>query len=166
MYAELHCLSNFSFLRGASHPDELVHQAKDLGYAALAITDECSLAGIVRAHVEAKDCGLPLVIGSEFKLEDGLRFILLATDRASYGCLTALITRGRRNAPKGRYRLTRADLDMDLSDCLALWLPERVPDSEAALWLAERFPGRLWITAERLLLPDDASHCAALTALS
>src|SRR3954462_3712702 len=105
MYAELHCLSNFSFLRGASHPDELVHQAKDLGYAALAITDECSLAGIVMAHVEAKDCGLPLVIGSEFKLEDGLLCRLMSTDHARYGCLTALIFRCPCNAPKGRYRL-------------------------------------------------------------
>ena len=166
MYAELHCVSNFSFLRGASHPDELVHQAQALGYVALAITDECSLAGVVRAHVEAKDCQLPLIIGSEFRLDDGLRFVLLATDRASYGRLTALITRGRRNAPKGRYRLVRADLDMDLSGCLALWLPERVPDMQSALWLAERFPGRLWITAERLLLSDDARHCAALEAVS
>src|SRR5262247_3006462 len=109
-YAELHCRSNFSFLTGASHPEELVARAQELGYAALAITDECSLAGVVRAHVEAKSCGLPLVVGSEFRLDDGLRFVLLATDRASYGELSALITRGRRNAVKGSYRLTRGDL--------------------------------------------------------
>src|SRR5881397_3189087 len=109
-YAELHCLTNFSFQRGASHPEELVARAKELGYSALAITDECSLAGVVRAHIEAKSCELPLIIGSEFRLDDGLRFVLLATDRASYGNLSALITRGRRNAVKGSYRLTRADL--------------------------------------------------------
>ena len=79
-YAELHCLTNFSFLRGASHPEELVAQAHELGYAALAITDECSLAGVVRAHVEAKKWDLRLIIGSEFQLDDGLRFVLLATD--------------------------------------------------------------------------------------
>ena len=70
-YAELHCLSNFSFLRGASHPEELVERAQALGYAALALTDECSLAGVVRAHLAAKDAGLPLVVGSEFTLADG-----------------------------------------------------------------------------------------------
>ena len=79
-YAELHCISNFTFLRGASHPEELVARAKTLGYAALAITDECSLAGVVRAHVEAKKNGLPLIIGSEFRLDDGLRLLLLATE--------------------------------------------------------------------------------------
>ena len=64
-YAELHCISNFTFLRGASHPEELIARAQELGYVALAITDECSLAGIVRAHVEAKKCSLPLIIGSD-----------------------------------------------------------------------------------------------------
>ena len=105
--AELHCVSNFTFLRGASHPEELVARAQELGYAALAITDECSLAGIVRAHVEDEKCRLPLIVGSEFRLDDGLRLVLLATDRESYGRLSALITRGRRNgAAKGSYRLT------------------------------------------------------------
>src|SRR5205807_140563 len=106
-YAELHCISNFTFLRGASHPEELVARAQELGYAALAITDECSLAGIVRAHVEAKKCSLPLIIGSEFRLDDGLRLVLLATDRESYGRLSALITRGRRRA-HARARAPRA----------------------------------------------------------
>ena len=89
-YAELHCLSNFSFLRGASHPEELVERAQALGYAALALTDECSFSGIVRAHVAAKNAGLPLVIGSEVTLVDGVKLVLLATDRASYGDLSAL----------------------------------------------------------------------------
>src|SRR5712691_10752069 len=113
-YAELHCISNFSFLRGASHPEELVARAQELGYAALAITDECSLAGVVRAHVEAKNLGFPLIIGSEFRLDDGLRFVLLATNREGYGNLSALITRGRGNAEKGEYRLSRADLGSGL----------------------------------------------------
>src|SRR4030081_2060714 len=100
-YAELHCISNFTFLRGASHPEELVARAYELGYAALAITDECSLAGIVRAHVEAKKCSLPLIIGSEFRLDDGLRLVLLATDRESYGRLFAVLTQGRGRAQEG-----------------------------------------------------------------
>ena len=82
-YAELHCLSNFSFLEGASHPEELVRQAAALGYSALAVTDECSLAGVVRAHVAARAVGLKLIIGSRFTLIDGLRLLLLAPDRCA-----------------------------------------------------------------------------------
>ena len=93
MYAELHALSNFSFLRGASHPEELVLQARTLGYRALALTDECSLAGVVRAHVAAKQSGLPLIIGAEFTCADGLKLAVLATDRAGYGALSRLISR-------------------------------------------------------------------------
>ena len=81
-YAELHCLSNFTFLRGASHAEELVARAHELGYAALAITDECSLAGIVRAHVAAKECGLKLIVGSEIRFSDGPCVVLLATNRS------------------------------------------------------------------------------------
>ncbi|MCC6212051.1 MAG: PHP domain-containing protein, partial [Burkholderiales bacterium] len=90
-YAELHCVSNFSFLRGASHPEELVARAAALGYAALALTDECSLAGIVRAHGAAKAAGLKLIAGSEIRLEDGLQLVLLAPERRAYGALCALI---------------------------------------------------------------------------
>ncbi|HEX3137733.1 MAG TPA: PHP domain-containing protein, partial [Casimicrobiaceae bacterium] len=91
-YAELHCISNFTFLRGASRPEELVERAAQLGYAALAITDECSLAGIVRAHIAAKEYQLKLLVGAEFRLADGLKLVLLATDRESYGDLSQLIT--------------------------------------------------------------------------
>jgi error-prone DNA polymerase len=165
-YAELHCVSNFSFLRGASHPEELVARAHELGYAALAITDECSLAGVVRAHIEAKKCELPLIVGSEFRLDDGLRVVLLATDRESYGHLSALITRGRRSAEKGSYRLTRADLAEGVPGCLALWLPGRDPDIDEARWLGSRFSGALWIAGERLLDADDAARCEKLVAIS
>ena len=94
-YAELHCLSNFSFLRGASHPEELVERAAALGYAALALTDECSFAGAVRAHQAAKDCGLHLIHGAELRLEDGMKLVLLATDRAAYGAISSLATSSR-----------------------------------------------------------------------
>ena len=149
-YAELHCLSNFTFLRGASHPEELVERTAKLGYRALAITDECSLAGVVRAHVEAKQQNLPLIIGSEFCLDDGLRFVLLATDRESYGHLSALITRARRQAEKGSYRLTRDDLvESCPAGCLVLWLPADQADPADG-------PGRRQRTAQR-----GADHLAA-----
>ena len=114
-YAELHCCSNFSFLRGASHPEELVECAQALGYSALAITDEASLAGVVRAHKAAREHGLPLIIGAEFRLADerkpGLRLVLLAQNRAGYGNLSALITLARRRSAKGEYRLYRNDFE-------------------------------------------------------
>ena len=97
-YAELHCLSNFSFLRGASHAEELVERAQELGYAALAITDECSFAGIVRAHVAAKAAGLKLICGTEIVLADGMKLVLLAQNRAGYGNLSAIVSLGRRHA--------------------------------------------------------------------
>src|SRR5258706_10829219 len=91
-YAELHCVSNFTFLRGASRPEELVERAAQLGYSALAITDECSLAGVVRAHVAAKEyANLKLIIGAEFRLSDSCTLVLLATDRTSYGNLSQFI---------------------------------------------------------------------------
>jgi error-prone DNA polymerase len=109
-YAELHCKTNFSFLEGASHPDELVRQARELGYCALAVTDRNSLAGAVRAHIAAKEVGLPLVIGAEITPVDAPPVVLWATDRASYGRLCRLITRGRRLAPKGECKLTLDDV--------------------------------------------------------
>ncbi len=109
-YAELHAKSNFSFLEGASHPEELVERAAELHYAALAVTDRNSLAGVVRAHVAAKEHGLKLVIGAEITPEDALPVILWPTDRAAYGRLARLITCGRRRAEKGACRLTLADI--------------------------------------------------------
>jgi error-prone DNA polymerase len=147
-YAELHCISNFTFLRGASHPAELVARARHLGYAALALTDECSLAGSVRAHIAARDAGLPLIIGSEIALADGPRLVCLATSRQGYGALARLITKGRRSAPKGRYRLDRSDLEQGLEDCLVLWLPGPQPAPAEGAWLRERFAGQLWVAVE------------------
>jgi error-prone DNA polymerase len=161
-YAELHCLSNFTFLRGASRPEELVERAQALGYAALAITDECSVAGAVRAHVAAKQSGLKLIIGTEIRLDDGLKLVLLATDRRGYGSLCALITRGRMRSAKGRYQLTRCDLEGGLSGCLVLLVPGARPDLEDARYLAERFPGRAWIAVELLCGPNDRARLAAL----
>lgn len=166
-YAELHCLSNFTFLRGASHPEELVWRARELGYRALAITDECSVAGVVRAHEAARETAqeaeFKLLIGAEFHLVDGPSLVALATSREGYARLCALITTGRRAAGKGDYYLTRTDLEANgLKDCLLLWLPGRPPDGEALSWLRERFAGRLWIAVELLAAGDDRSRCEAL----
>ena len=100
-YAELHLKTNFSFLEGASHPDELVYRAAELGYAAMAVTDRNSLAGVVRAHIEAKQMQLKLLIGAEITPLDAPPVVLLATDRAAYGRLVRLITLGRRRAEGG-----------------------------------------------------------------
>ncbi|HUK04134.1 MAG TPA: PHP domain-containing protein, partial [Burkholderiales bacterium] len=162
-YAELHCLSSFSFLRGASQPEELVERAARLGYAALAITDECSLAGIVRAHVAAKDARLPLIVGSELRLEDGPRLVLLAPDRAAYGALAALITVARRRSKKGAYRLSRRDLDGDLKGLLALCLPEAQAD---AAWVKERFPDRSWMAVELHHGPDESEKLKRIKDIS
>jgi error-prone DNA polymerase len=101
-YAELCCLSNFSFLKGASKPEELVVRAKKLGYSALAMVDECSLAGVVRAHVEAKSAGLKLLIGSQFEIQSETPFtlVVLAQNLNGYGNLCEFITRLRRASDK------------------------------------------------------------------
>jgi len=164
-YAELHCCTNFSFLRGASHAEELVARAAELGYAALAITDACSLAGVVRAHVAAKEHGLKLIVGSEITLADGMRLVLLAQNRAGYGNLSALITLGRRRAAKADFRLSRNDIDWGVPDCLCLWVATKESTREEADWLAARFPGRCWVAYERFLQPDDADRLEHLRTL-
>lgn len=103
-YAELHCVSNFSFQRGASHPHELVERAAALGYRALALTDECSVAGVVRAHVRAKALGLHLIVGSEFAYP-GFRLVALARNAQGWGNLCQFITAARRSAAKGSYQM-------------------------------------------------------------
>lgn len=145
-FVELHCLSNFSFLRGASHPEELVEEAARLGYQALALTDECSLAGVVRAHLAARKHAIKLIIGSEFVLEDGLKLVLLATDRSSYGNLSALITLARRQAEKGSYRLSKADLASHFPQgCLAIWLTNDQFRADDGRWLKQLFANDLWL---------------------
>src|SRR5579864_8577290 len=139
-YAELHCISNFTFLRGASHPQELVERASSLGYSALAITDECSVAGVVRAHMAAKLLKMKLLVGAEFRLQCGLKFVALAIDRHGYGRLCRLITRGRRATVKGKYTLTREDVKASgLEQCFLLWIPTGQPRIEEAQWLHDCF---------------------------
>ncbi|HRQ64916.1 MAG TPA: error-prone DNA polymerase [Xanthomonadaceae bacterium] len=123
-YAELHCLSNFSFQRGASSARELFERARDLGYSALAITDECTMAGIVRALEAAEDTGLKLIVGTEVRVTDGPKLVLLATDLDGYISLCRLITRARRRSAKGSYRVEMDDLGELGERVLALWVAE------------------------------------------
>lgn len=161
-YAELHCLSCFSFQRGASHAHELMRRARRLGYAALAITDECSLAGIVRAHEAAKNEGIKLIVGTEIRIEDGPRLVLLAPDKAGYEAISTLITQARHDSPKGEYRLLRENVRTCGTSCLALWLPETVIDADHASWVHDTFPGSAWIAVELHQGPRDAARLKRL----
>jgi len=156
-YAELHCLSNFTFLRGASHPEEQVEHAARLGYTALALTDECSLAGVVRGHTAARELPLKYIVGAELRLIEGIDVVALAASRTSYGALSALISRGRRAAPKGSYELAKGDLETCLKDTDSpiLWLPGKRPSLEDGAWLKEVFSGRVWLAVELFLNGND-----------
>jgi error-prone DNA polymerase len=166
-YAELHCISNFTFLRGASHPQELVERASILGYSALAITDECSVAGVVRAYMAAKLLKLKLLIGAEFRLECGLKFVALAIDRHGYGRLCRLISRGRRAAVKGTYSLTRQDVTASgLEQCFVLWIPAAQPRKEDGQWLRKSFGTKVRIAVEQFLDGTDKHRLVTLQALS
>jgi error-prone DNA polymerase len=165
-YAELHCVSNFTFLRGASHPEELVERACELGYRALALTDECSVAGIVRAHIDARDHNFKLIIGTELRLVEGHRLVLLATNRQGYGNLCELITRARRAATKGTYRLRCDDLAAGVPDCLALLIPDDRLDLQIIQCLTRSFAGRAWLAVELLRGADDRSRLRELQQLA
>ena len=165
-YAELHCLSNFTFLRGASHPQELVERAHHLGYSAIAITDECSVAGVVRAYMAAKLLKIKLLVGAEFRLECGLKLVAIAIDRHGYGRLCRLITRGRRAARKGHYSLTRQDLiESGLEHCFVLWVPCDPPQKEQAQWLRHQFGAQVRIAVELLRAGADKQQLHTLQAL-
>jgi error-prone DNA polymerase len=167
-FAELHCLSNYSFLRGASHPEELVSRAVQLGYQAIALTDECSFAGLVKAHVAARDLNIRLVMGAEFRLMEGFRLVLLAPTRGAYGQLSALITRLRRRAPKGTYEASLGDFRWAISQCFALWVPENTDIGtlmEQGRQLKGLFP-ELWIALELLREVDDLDKTANALTLS
>jgi error-prone DNA polymerase len=168
-YAELRCVSNFSFLRGASQPEELVERAQQLGYGALAIADECSLSGIVRAHVAAKKVQLKLLVGSQFKVDWGIaasstttpfELTVLACNLHGYGNLSQFITKLRRASPKGTYRLDIADLrGEELADCVALASPQRMAEpaqlESVARWLLDHFIGRCWFGVDMINVLTD-----------
>jgi error-prone DNA polymerase len=177
-YAELHCISNFSFQRGASHPQELVRRAYDLGYEALALTDECSVAGVVRAwsgwndykafigKLEEAQPGVrrmrdfKLLFGSEFALPDG-RLVAIARDLPSWGGLCQFITDARMSAPKGEYVVGWDVSDFNLlQGCEILFAPKRDETDIAALCerlgqLRHMFGAHLWVAVELPYLIDD-----------
>ena len=168
-YAELRCVSNFSFLRGASQPEELVERAQQLGYSALAIADECSLSGIVRAHVEAKKTGLKLLVGAQFAVDWGsgsstettpFDLTVLACNLHGYGNLSQFITKLRRSAPKGTYHLDISNINgEELADCVVLASPKRMVEPAqldgVARWLLDHFIGRCWFGVDMLRILSD-----------
>ena len=168
MFAELVCQSNFSFLEGASHPEELVNTAAFLGYEAITISDECSVAGVVRAHAEIKANGLPikLIVGSVFRLAPDLRVCLLCPDKTAYAELCRIITNARRRSEKGHYALSEWDLK-SVKSCLAIWLPAYNDyDRQWAEFFAKFFSERCWIGVSRLLNGNDNTHFATAMSLS
>ena len=169
-YAELHCLSDFSFGRGASNAGELFERALQQGYRALAITDECSLAGIVRGLEASRVTGLRMIVGSEVTLDaDGaspLKLVLLVETREGYSSLCRLITQGRRRSDKGEYRLTRDDLADGLPGLLALWIPDARMSLNDGAWLKQRFDDRLWLAVELHRGADDTQRLHDLLSLA
>jgi error-prone DNA polymerase len=170
-YAELHCLSNFSFQRGASSAAELFERARKLGYTALAITDECSLAGIVRAYEATKDTGLKLIVGTQVQLEDGPKLVVLAADQSGYSDICQLITTGRRRSAKGEYQLTRADAERLCTGVRVLWTPGSLAETNAAVlddaakWITRHFAQRAWLAVELHRGPDDSAELERLREL-
>lgn len=146
-YTHLYTTTNFTFLTGASHPDEYVYRAHELGYDAIAITDECSLAGIVKAFVAADQLGIKLIIGSRFVLSNGMQLIAIAPSRTAYAELSGFITLARRRAEKGSYEAHFEDLRFRLRHCFIIWLADRYQDIAVATAteLANAFKDRLWI---------------------
>lgn len=163
-YAELHCLSNFSFQRGASSAQELFERAARLNYRALAITDECTLAGIVRAWEASKKTGVKLIVGSEVQIEKGPKLVLLAENLTGYQALCGLITRARRRTAKGTYRLLHEDFVVPLDGLLAIWLSEG--EATALPWLRSVFPERLWLGVELHRGADDTARLQRLLELA
>jgi error-prone DNA polymerase len=129
-YVPLWCKSNFSFLEGASHPDEFIDEANRLALPALALTDRDGVYGVVRAHVKARDAGIKLIIGSQVTLDDGSAIVLLAQDRGGYANLCRLLTKGRRRSEKGESAVTWDEVCSHAPGMIALWRGEcEGPDS-------------------------------------
>ncbi len=176
-YVELQVTSNFSFLHGGSHPDELAITAAALGLAAVAITDRNSLAGVVRAHTGAKSAGIRLLVGARLDLqteaieggEAGLSLLCFPTDRAAYGRLSQLLTLGRRRAPKGECWITLGDVFAHEDGQLFVILPPDEPDeafAEQVRELGQRWPGNCYLAGHYLYSGDDRRRLAHLSALA
>ena len=180
-YAELQAVSNFSFLRGASHADELVERAATLGLAAIGIADRNTLAGAVRAHVAAKAAGLRLLTGARLDLVSGLSLLCYPRDRAAYGRLCRLLTLGQRRAAKGGCVLHMDDVMAHAEGQVLIALPpDRLGDrggegageggdkpfAAALTGLRRRHAGPLYLAAHMLYRGDDRSRLNRLAALA
>ena len=167
-YAELAAASAFSFLEGASHPQELVDQALYLGHAALGIADRNTVAGVVRAHVAAKQGGLRLLVGSRLGFEDGPDVIAYPRDREGWGRLCRLLSLGKGRAAKGGCRLRLDDLEDHAAGMALIVMPPPWPDAAfaASLDRISGFGAPVWLGAARRYAPDDAARLEALAALA
>ena len=169
-YAELQVTTNYSFLRGASHPDELMLTAAALGMDAIAVTDRNSLAGVVRAHVAAKQAGIRLVVGARLDLTDGPSLLCFPTDRAAYGRLSRLLTLGKRRAPKGECELALEDVfNHGDGQILVVLPPDTVEDEEFEadlLRIGARCPERAYLAAHFLYTGNDRHRIGALAELA
>ena len=165
-YAELVCCTNFSFLRGASHAEELVRKAVELGLTALAITDWHSLAGVVRAHEAAKDYGLKLLIGARVPLREGVELCLYAMNRRGYANLCRLLTTGKRRAPKGKCDLAFADLAPFAEHLQAVVLPAPSTTAADVLPLMPVFEDRLSVAVARHLDAGQEARVSAAARLA
>ena len=177
-YTELQVTTNYGFLRGASHPHELVETAAALGHTAIAITDRNTLAGVVRAHVAARKAGIRAIVGCRLDLECGLSVLVYPTDRAAYGRLARLLTLGKRRAPKGECVLTRGDLFLHGDGQIVIALPPVDVDAPLAALddgtafsrdlaaLAERFAPACYLAAQVLYRGDDRARLARLAGLA
>lgn len=166
-YAHLNITTNFTFLTGASHPWEYVERADELGYEAVAITDECSLAGVVKAFVSAENRNIKLIIGSRLRLSNGMDLIALAPSRAAYAELSGFITLARRRAEKGKYEAHFNDLRFRLQSCLIIWVAGYGTEiGNTAIELNRAFRGRLWIGINHRLVGGEREDFARWHALS
>jgi error-prone DNA polymerase len=189
-YAELQVTTNFSFLRGGSHPEELVLRAAALGHRAIAVTDRNTLAGVVRAHIQAKESGIKLLVGARIDLASGHSFLCFPVDRAAYGRLSRLLSLGRRRAPKGECELHLSDLADYAEGQIAIALPhpshrpygaEKFVSRQSPLSrgrqeengfqgflsrLAHLFPARAYVAAQCLLQGDDEARLAQAAELA
>ena len=165
-YAEIYAKTNFSFLEAASHPEELVRRAAELEYKAIGIADRNSLAGVVRAHMAAKEAGIKLLVGAEIVPDDAATVVLLPTDRVAYGRLCRLITEGRRRAEKGECLIYFDDVVDHADGLLACVVPEMEITSRFRRDLSEYrnlFGDRCYLAGALHYGPDD---CRRLDELS
>src|SRR5436305_10758185 len=174
-YSELQCISNFSFLRGGSHPEELVEQAAAFGYRAIGITDRNTVAGIVRAHLAARTLGIQFLPGCRLDLEDGPGLLAYPTNVAGYAQLSGLLTTGNLRTEKGKCLLYQKDVFAQLRDIRLIIVPPTVLnrgfefdtsfEKQSAIY-HDVFGERLYLAASRRYLGDDSKQLFRLSQLS